>query len=94
LDWYLSGCNNPDKSDNYTRLLAEHKDEIGELTNTIADFARVIGGAAYSHADILPRESLCDDEDAWVEPAETLRALRSNNRQLAQLLLFAHRVFD
>ena len=75
-------------------LLAEHKDEIGELTNTIADFARVIGGAAYSHADILPRESLCDDEDAWVEPDDKLRAFRSINRQLAQLLLFAHRVFD
>jgi DNA-binding ferritin-like protein len=46
LDWYLSGCKNPDKSDNYSRLLAEHTDEISEITNTIADFARVIGGAA------------------------------------------------
>jgi starvation-inducible DNA-binding protein len=87
LHWYLSradlaGCG---------RLLEEQAAEIRTLTQLLADRARAAGCDPYRQtAWIVDSDRLRNIDYTEFERQDSLNALRSGNRRLAQLLRFAH----
>jgi starvation-inducible DNA-binding protein len=89
--WHVSGSHFRD----YHLLLDEQADAIFESIDTLAERVRRIGGATIrSISHIAQLQTLQDDNDELVSPAEMIRRLLQDNLHLAEMQRAAIAVCD
>lgn len=89
--WHMSGPHFRD----YHVLLDKQSDQIFEMTDELAERSRKLGQETiHSIGEIARLQRVRDDDRPFVEPAEMLRTLMADNRDLAQRMRAAHRVCD
>jgi starvation-inducible DNA-binding protein len=89
--WHVSGPHFRD----YHLLLDEQAAEIFASTDPLAERVRKIGGMTLrSIADIASNQSLEDNNEDYVGPAEMLRELMADNKKVAAAMRDAHKVAD
>src|SRR5947209_16293942 len=89
--WHVSGPHFRD----YHLLLDEQADDIFATTDPLAERVRKIGGATLrSIGDVARHQSLKDNDDEFVGPAEMLRELMADNKAVAAAMRKAHEVAD
>jgi starvation-inducible DNA-binding protein len=89
--WHMSGKHFRD----YHLLLDEQGEQIFDMTDDIAERARKIGGTTLrSIGDVSRHQRLKDDDRTNVSPADMLKELRSDNRELTRFMRITHEVCD
>jgi starvation-inducible DNA-binding protein len=89
--WHISGPHFRD----YHLMLDEQAAEIFETTDPLAERVRKIGGTTLrSIGDIAKHQSLADNDEDYVGPAEMLRELVADNKKVAAAMRAAHKVAD
>jgi starvation-inducible DNA-binding protein len=89
--WHLSGPHFRD----YHLMLDEQAAEIFATTDPLAERVRKIGGATLrSIGDISKNQSLEDNDETYVGPAEMLRELMADNKKVAAAMRRAHKLCD
>ena len=89
--WHVSGPHFRD----YHLLLDEQADDIFAATDPLAERVRKIGGVTLrSIGDIAKHQSLADNDDEFVGPAEMLRELMADNKAVAAAMRKAHKIAD
>lgn len=89
--WHMSGKHFRD----YHLLLDEHATQIFAMTDEIAERARKIGGRTLrSISDISRHQSLKDNSEEFVAPADMLVELRGDNQQLTRELRSTHELCE
>lgn len=79
--WHVSGSHFRD----YHLLLDEHADQLFESIDTLAERVRRVGGTTIrSITHISQLQTIADDNEEFVSPAEMLRRLLDNNQHLAE----------
>jgi len=89
--WHVSGPHFRD----YHLLLDEQGDDIFATTDPLAERVRKIGGTSLrSIGDIARHQSLKDNDEEFVGPAEMLRELMADNKAVAAAMREAHAIAD
>jgi starvation-inducible DNA-binding protein len=89
--WHVSGPHFRD----YHLLLDEQADQLLEITDQLAERSRKLGQATiHSIGEVSRKQSISDDDRAFVEPREMLRTLMDDNRSLADRMRRAHQVCE
>jgi starvation-inducible DNA-binding protein len=89
--WHMSGRHFRD----YHLLLDEHAEQEFAMTDDIAERARKIGGTTlHSISDITKHQRLKDNNEETVSPADMLKEVHSDNRELLGYLRGLHDVCD
>jgi len=89
--WHVSGPHFRD----YHLLLDDQADDIFATTDPLAERVRKIGGVTLrSIGDIAKHQSLADNDDEFVGPAEMLRELMADNKAVAAAMRKAHKIAD
>jgi starvation-inducible DNA-binding protein len=89
--WHMSGPHFRD----YHLLLDEHGTQIFDMTDTIAERARKLGGITIkSISDISKHQRLKDNNDEGLAPREMLAELRRDSLDLTRSLRSAHELCD
>jgi starvation-inducible DNA-binding protein len=89
--WHISGPHFRD----YHLMLDEQAAEIFATTDPLAERVRKIGGATLrSIGDISKNQSIEDNDETYVGPAEMLRELMADNKKVAAAMRKAHKLCD
>ena len=89
--WHVSGPHFRD----YHLLLDEQGEQIFATTDPLAERVRKIGGTTLrSISDITRHQSLADNNEAFVGPAEMLAELTADNKKVAAAMRKAHKIAD
>lgn len=89
--WHVSGRHFRD----YHLLLDEQGEDIFATTDPLAERARKIGGTTLrSIGDIAKHQSIADNDEEFVGPAEMLRELMADNKAVAAAMRKAHKIAD
>lgn len=89
--WHMSGPHFRD----YHLLLDEQGEDIFATTDPLAERARKIGGTTLrSIGDIAKHQSIADNDEEFVGPAEMLRELMADNKAVAAAMRKAHKIAD
>jgi starvation-inducible DNA-binding protein len=89
--WHVSGPHFRD----YHLLLDEQAEQIFASTDPLAERVRKIGGTTLrSISDISSNQSLEDNNEAFVGPAEMLAELMADNKKVAAAMRKAHKIAD
>jgi starvation-inducible DNA-binding protein len=89
--WHLAGSHFRD----YHLLFDEHADTIFESIDLLAERVRRVGGTTIrSISNIAQLQTIQDDNDEYVSPAEMVRRLMDDNQHLARAQRAAHEVCD
>jgi starvation-inducible DNA-binding protein len=89
--WHISGPHFRD----YHLMLDEQSEEIFATTDPLAERVRKIGGTTLrSIGDIAKHQSLKDNDEDFVGPAEMLSELMADNKAVAAAMRKAHKVAD
>jgi starvation-inducible DNA-binding protein len=89
--WHVSGPHFRD----YHLLLDDQGDDIFATTDPLAERVRKIGGTTLrSIGDIAKHQSLHDNNDEFVGPAEMLRELMADNKAVTAAMRKAHKIAD
>jgi starvation-inducible DNA-binding protein len=89
--WHMSGPHFRD----YHLLLDEQAEQIFAMTDEIAERARKIGGGTLrSISDISRNQTLRDNNDEFVTPADMLEELRMDNQSLTEALRSTHEICE
>jgi len=87
--WHMSGPHFRE----YHRLLDKHAVQLLEMTDVLAERSRKLGQPTLrSIGEINRLQRLRDDDRPFVEPAEMMRVLMTDNRDFTQRLRDAHQV--
>jgi starvation-inducible DNA-binding protein len=89
--WHMSGPHFRD----YHLLLDEQATQLFDITDTIAERARKVGGTTLKSIGHIARLQRLRDNDAeFVTPRDMLAELREDNRQLAASMRELHELCD
>jgi starvation-inducible DNA-binding protein len=89
--WHVSGPHFRD----YHLLLDEQGEDVFATTDPLAERVRKIGGTTLrSIGDIARNQSLKDNDEDFVGPAEMLSELMADNKAVAAAMRKAHKVAD
>jgi len=89
--WHVSGPHFRD----YHLLFEEQADQIFEMTDTIAERVRKIGGATlHSIGDIARHQRLADNDAPYVDADDMLAELRDDNQRFIASMRQVHDVCD
>jgi starvation-inducible DNA-binding protein len=89
--WHMSGPHFRD----YHLLLDEHSEQIFATTDPLAERVRKLGGKTLrSIGDISRQQSLSDNDQDFVSPADMLLELMNDNKKMAHAMREAHKVCD
>jgi starvation-inducible DNA-binding protein len=89
--WHVSGPHFRD----YHLMLDEHGEAIFATTDELAERVRKIGGTTLrSIGQISKLQSIADNDEDFVEPADMLRELMADNKKMAAAMRKAHKVCD
>ena len=89
--WHVSGPHFRD----YHLLLDEQAEQIFAATDPLAERVRKIGGTTLrSISDISSHQSLEDNNEEFVGPAEMLAELMADNKKVAAAMRKAHKIAD
>lgn len=89
--WHMSGPHFRD----YHVMLDEQADQLFEMTDPMAERIRKVGGTTLrSIGHISSLQSIKDNDEAHVSPADMLAELRDDNKALADKLRDVHEVCD
>jgi starvation-inducible DNA-binding protein len=89
--WHVSGPHFRD----YHLMLDEQSDDIFATTDPLAERVRKIGGTTLrSIGDVAKHQSLADNDEEFVGPAEMLRELMADNKAVAAAMRKAHKIAD
>jgi starvation-inducible DNA-binding protein len=89
--WHVSGPHFRD----YHLMLDEHAAAIFATTDELAERVRKIGGTTLrSIGQISKLQSITDNEEDFVDPADMLRELMADNKKIAAAMRKAHKVCD
>jgi starvation-inducible DNA-binding protein len=89
--WHISGPHFRD----YHLMLDDHADAIFATTDPIAERVRKISGTTLrSIGHIGQLQSLKDNDEEFVDPADMLRELMNDNKAVAAAMRKAHEVCD
>ena len=89
--WHVSGPHFRD----YHLLLDEQAEQIFASTDPLAERVRKIGGTTLrSISDISSHQSLEDNNEEFVGPAEMLAELMADNKKVAAAMRKAHKIAD
>jgi starvation-inducible DNA-binding protein len=87
--WHVSGPHFRD----YHLMLDEQASQIFEITDTIAERVRKIGGTTIRSVGHIARlQRLVDNDQPFVDPLEMLFELHADNKTLVESLRTAHEV--
>ena len=89
--WHVSGPHFRD----YHRMLDEQAEAIFATTDELAERVRKIGGTTLrSIGHIAKLQSIADNDEKFVDPADMLRELMGDNKAVAAAMRKAHKVCD
>jgi starvation-inducible DNA-binding protein len=89
--WHVSGPHFRD----YHLMLDEHAEAIFATTDELAERVRKIGGTTLrSIGQISKLQSIADNNEDFVDPADMLRELMADNKKVATAMRKAHKVCD
>ena len=89
--WHVSGPHFRD----YHLMLDDHADAIFATTDELAERVRKIGGTTLrSIGQISKQQSIEDNNEDFVDPADMLRELMADNKKVAAAMRKAHKVCD
>jgi starvation-inducible DNA-binding protein len=89
--WHVSGPHFRD----YHLMLDDHAEAIFATTDELAERVRKIGGTTLrSIGQISKLQSLEDNNEDFVDPADMLRELMADNKAVAAAMRKAHKVCD
>ena len=89
--WHMSGSHFRD----YHLLLDDQGEDIFATTDPLAERVRKIGGTTLrSIGDIAKHQSIADNDEDFVGPAEMLRELMADNKAVAAAMRKAHKIAD
>ena len=89
--WHVSGPHFRD----YHLMLDEHAEAIFATTDELAERVRKIGGTTLrSIGQISKLQSIADNDEDFVDPADMLRELMADNKAVAAAMRKAHKVCD
>ena len=89
--WHASGPHFRD----YHLMLDEHSEAIFATTDELAERVRKIGGTTLrSIGQISKLQSIADNNEDFVDPADMLRELMADNKKIAAAMRKAHKVAD
>ena len=89
--WHVSGPHFRD----YHLMLDEHAEAIFATTDELAERIRKIGGTTLrSIGQISKLQSIADNDEDFVDPADMLRELMADNKAVAAAMRKAHKVCD
>jgi starvation-inducible DNA-binding protein len=89
--WHVSGPHFRD----YHLMLDEQGEQIFNSTDQIAERVRKIGGTTLrSIGHIAKLQSIEDNDEEFVDPADMLRELMADNKKVAAAMRKAHKVCD
>lgn len=89
--WHISGPHFRD----YHLLLDEQGEDIFATTDPLAERVRKIGGTTLrSIGDIAKHQSIADNDEDFVGPAEMLSELMADNKAVAAAMRKAHKIAD
>ena len=89
--WHVSGPHFRD----YHLLLDEQGEQIFATTDVLAERVRKVGGTTLrSIGDIASHQSIADNDEEFVGPAEMLRELMADNKAVAAAMRKAHKIAD
>jgi len=89
--WHVSGPHFRD----YHLMLDEHAEAIFATTDELAERVRKIGGTTLrSIGQISKLQSIEDNNEDFVDPADMLRELMADNKAVAAAMRKAHKVCD
>ena len=89
--WHVSGPHFRD----YHLLLDDQGEDIFATTDPLAERVRKIGGTTLrSIGDIASHQSIADNDEEFVGPAEMLRELMADNKAVAAAMRKAHKIAD
>jgi starvation-inducible DNA-binding protein len=89
--WHVSGPHFRD----YHLMLDDHAEAIFATTDELAERVRKIGGTTLrSIGQISKLQSLEDNNEDFVDPADMLRELMADNKSVAAAMRKAHKVCD
>jgi len=89
--WHVSGPHFRD----YHLLLDEQAADIFAATDDMAERVRKIGGTTLrSIGQISKLQSIADNDEDFVDPADMLRELMADNKSVAAAMRKAHKVCD
>jgi starvation-inducible DNA-binding protein len=91
LHWHIGGRHFRD----YHLLLDEQASQIFAVVDEIAERARKLGGETLrSVSEITRHQRLRDNDDGRLSPADMLKELLDDNRQLTRFLRSTHELCD
>ena len=89
--WHVSGPHFRD----YHLMLDEQADAIFATTDDLAERVRKIGGTTLrSIGHIAKLQSIADNDESFVDPADMLRELMADNKAVAAAMRKAHKTCD
>jgi starvation-inducible DNA-binding protein len=89
--WHVSGPHFRD----YHLMLDEHAEAIFATTDELAERVRKIGGTTLrSIGQISKLQSIADNDEDFVDPADMLRELMADNKKVAAAMRKAHKLCD
>jgi starvation-inducible DNA-binding protein len=89
--WHVSGPHFRD----YHLMLDEHAEAIFATTDELAERVRKIGGTTLrSVGQISELQSIADNNEDFVDPADMLRELMADNKAVAAAMRKAHKICD
>jgi starvation-inducible DNA-binding protein len=89
--WHVSGPHFRD----YHLMLDEHAEAIFATTDELAERVRKIGGTTLrSIGQISKLQSIADNDEDFVDPADMLRELTADNKKVAAAMRKAHKICD
>ena len=89
--WHVSGPHFRD----YHLLFDEHADQIFASTDELAERVRKIGGRTIrSIGEIAKLQSLSDNNQDFVGPADMIRELMADNKKMMKAMRAAHEIAD
>ena len=89
--WHVSGPHFRD----YHLLFDEHADQIFASTDELAERVRKIGGRTVrSIGEIAKLQSLSDNNQDFVGPADMIRELMADNKKMMKAMRKAHEIAD
>ena len=89
--WHVSGPHFRD----YHLMLDEHAEAIFATTDDLAERVRKIGGTTLrSIGQVSKLQSIADNNEDFVDPADMLRELTADNKKMAAAMRKAHKVCD
>ena len=90
VHWHIGGRHFRD----YHLLLDEQASQLFAMVDEIAERARKVGETLRSVSEITRNQRLQDNDDGRLSPADMLKELLDDNRQLTRFLRSTHEVCD